>query len=100
MLCAARVIAHRRGPAIRRQLEHSLLRISSYTTISSRDWEDVDVAIVGGGPVGLALACALCQSPPWWLASLACSFLIYSIISCRVSFDPHCTCRRRGPLEN
>jgi len=31
-------------------------------TSAAAELENVDVAIVGGGPAGLALACALCQS--------------------------------------
>ena len=62
MFRAARLFVHKHGSAACRPLERSLLQISSYSTISNADWEDIDVAIVGGGPVGLALACALCQS--------------------------------------
>ena len=80
MLRAARFLALRRGPAVRRQLERSVLQISSYSTDSSGDWEDVDVAIVGGGPVGLALACALCQSLSS-LTSLVHSFSMHSVIT-------------------
>jgi NADPH-dependent 2,4-dienoyl-CoA reductase/sulfur reductase-like enzyme len=52
-----------RGLAVCGQLDR-LLRKTGYGTFSTNvNVEEVDVAIVGGGPVGLALACALCQSP-------------------------------------
>ena len=54
MLRAQQVIAHRCGSAIYGQLEHSFLRKSRYTTVPNVDGEQVDVAIVGGGPAGLA----------------------------------------------
>lgn len=58
---ACRVLV-RGHDASQRYLKWSLGRAAGYGTVAASELEDVDVAIVGGGPAGLALACALCPS--------------------------------------
>ncbi|KAF8471500.1 ubiquinone biosynthesis hydrox [Gautieria morchelliformis] len=55
------IIPRGRGLAVRGQLDR-VWRKTRYGTFSNVNLEEVDVAIVGGGPVGLALACALSSS--------------------------------------
>ena len=74
MLRASQVIARRCRLAVCGQSERNFLREPRYSTVSNVELEDIDVAIVGGGPAGLALACALCQSD---LPSLmSCKFIL------------------------
>jgi hypothetical protein len=56
-----RVTGGSNGQIVSKGLHLRYIRKSGFTTVASTSLENVDIAIVGGGPVGLALACALCQ---------------------------------------